>query len=137
MFDKKPKSYTDLLGKTNRIVEGTSIKGDIVSHSDFRLDGELIGNFHTNGKIVIGPVGSIKGDIICRNADIEGKFQGKIQVAEMLNVKSKAVIHGEVVCGKLSVEPGADFSASCVMKPIVKHVAAHEGQQPRPEQAYQ
>jgi cytoskeletal protein CcmA (bactofilin family) len=137
MFDKKPKSYTDLLGKTNRIVEGTSIKGDIVSNSDFRLDGELIGNFRTNGKIVIGPAGSIKGDIICRYADIEGKFQGKIQVAEILNVKSKAVIHGEVICGKLSVEPGADFSASCVMKLIVKHVAAHEGQQPKPEQAYQ
>ena len=137
MFDKKPKSYTDLLGKTNRIVEGTSIKGDIVSHADFRMDGELIGNFHTNGKIVIGPAGSVKGDIICRHADIEGRFQGKIQVAEVLNVKSKASIHGEVICGKLSVEPGAEFSASCVMKPNVKNTVAHAGQQQRPEEAYQ
>lgn len=116
MFDKKPKSYTDLLGKTNRIVEGTVIVGDIVSHADFRLDGNLTGNFQTNGKIVIGLTGSVKGDIICKNADIEGKFSGKIQVQDVLNVKSKAVIHGEVICGKLSVEPGADFSASCVMK---------------------
>ncbi len=130
MFDKKPKSYTDLLGKTNRIVEGTVIKGDILSHADFRLDGELVGNFQSNGKIVIGPAGIVKGDIICKNADIEGKFHGKIQVAEILNVKSKASIHGEVVCGKLSVEPGAEFSASCVMKPNLK-VVAHE--QPKPE----
>ena len=137
MFDKKPKSYTDLLGKTNRIVEGTSIKGDIVSHADFRMDGELVGNFHTNGKIVIGPAGSVKGDIICRNADIEGRFQGKIQVAEILNIKSKASIHGEVVCGKLSVEPGAEFSASCAMKTNVKSIAANDQQQQRPEQAYQ
>ncbi len=125
MFDKKPKSYTDLLGKTNRIVEGTVIKGDILSHADFRLDGELIGNFQSNGKIVIGPAGIVKGDIVCKNADIEGRFHGKIQVAEILNVKSKASIHGEVVCGKLSVEPGAEFSASCVMKPNLK-VVAHE-----------
>ena len=130
MFDKKPKSYTDLLGKTNRIVEGTVIRGDILSHADFRLDGELIGNFQSNGKIVIGPAGIVKGDIVCRNADIEGRFQGKIQVAEILNVKSKAAIHGEVVCGKLSVEPGAEFSASCVMKTNLK-VVAHE--QPKSE----
>ena len=53
MFEKSPKSYTDLLGKTNRIVEGTTIKGDIISPADFRLDGHLIGNFQTKGKIVI------------------------------------------------------------------------------------
>ena len=96
MFDKKSKSYTELLGKTNRIVEGTIIKGDILSHADFRLDGELIGNFQSKGKIVIGPTGIVTGDIVCKNADIEGKFVGKINVAEILNVKSKASIHGEV-----------------------------------------
>ncbi len=129
MFDKKPKSYTDLLGKTNRIVEGTVIKGDINSQADFRLDGELIGNFQSNGKIVIGPAGSVTGDIVCKNADIEGKFNGKIQVVEVLNVKSKASIHGEVVVGRLSVEPGADFSASCIMKTNVKNLMPNDGQQ--------
>jgi cytoskeletal protein CcmA (bactofilin family) len=136
MFDKKPKSYTELLGKTNRIVEGTIIKGDIISHADFRLDGELIGNFQSKGKIVIGPAGIVTGDIVCKNADIEGKFNGKIQVAEVLNLKSKASIHGEVTCGKLSVEPGAEFSASCVMKPNVKSTTANDEQQ-RPEETKQ
>ena len=136
MFDKNPKSYTDLLGKTNRIVEGTAINGNITSPSDFRLDGHLVGNFQSKGKIVIGPAGSVKGDIICKNADIEGRFEGKIQVTEILNVKSKASIHGEVICGKLSVEPGADFSASCVMKPNVKPTILNDEQQ-RPEEKNQ
>ncbi len=119
MFDKKKKPYTDLLGKTNRIVEGTIIKGDIISQTDFRLDGELTGNFTSSGRLVIGPVGSVTGDIICKNADIEGKFSGTIQVTEVLNVKATAIIKGEVSVGKLSVEPGADFSASCVMNATV------------------
>ena len=133
MFDKNPKSYTDLLGKTNRIVEGTTIHGDIVSPADFRLDGNLVGNFQSKGKIVIGPAGSIKGDISCKNADIEGRFEGKIQVVEILNIKSKASIHGEVICGKLSVEPGAEFSATCVMKSNVKTLIANDVQE-RPEE---
>ncbi|CAH0337402.1 polymer-forming cytoskeletal protein [Flavobacterium sp. SOK18b] len=116
MFDKKQKPYTDLLGKTNRIVEATTITGDISSKADFRLDGNLIGNFHSEGKIVIGPLGSVKGDIICKSADIEGKFEGKIQVTELLNIKATARINGEVLVGKLSVEPGADFTATCTMK---------------------
>ena len=136
MFDSKPKKYTELLGKTNRIVEGTIIKGDIISQADFRLDGELIGNFHSKGKIVIGPAGSVTGDIICKNADIEGKFNGKIQVFEVLNIKSKAVIYGEVTVGKLSVEPGADFSASCRMKTNTKTHTGNDGQT-RPEEANQ
>ena len=127
MFDKKPKSYTDLLGKTNRIVEGTTIKGDIISEADFRLDGNLIGNFQSVGKIVIGPAGSVTGDITCKNADIEGKFNGRMQITEVLNVKSKASIAGEVSVGKLSVEPGADFSASCVMSNNQKKASPTDG----------
>lgn len=115
MFDKKTKSYTDLLGKTNRIVEGTRIKGNIYSVADFRLDGELTGNFQTEGKIVIGPAGIVVGDIVCKSADIEGRFSGKIQVEELFNVKATAAIYGEVTVGKLAVEPGADFSATCTM----------------------
>lgn len=132
MFDKKTKPYTELLGKTNRIVEGTIIKGDITSLADFRLDGELIGNFQSKGKIVIGPAGSVTGDIVCVNADIEGKFTGKIQVAELLNVKDKAIIQGEVTVGKLSVEPGADFTATCKMNANSKNTIANDGQ-PSPE----
>jgi cytoskeletal protein CcmA (bactofilin family) len=120
MFDKVKKNGTELLGKTNRIVEGTSIIGDIVSKADFRLDGELIGNFTSQGKLVIGASGVIKGEIVCNNADIEGEFQGKIKVLEVLNIKATAQIHGEVLVGKLSIEPGADFTASCTMITDVK-----------------
>ena len=120
MFEKNAKSYTDLLGKTNRIVEGTTIKGDIDSMADFRLDGHLIGNFTSKGKLVVGPSGSVTGDILCKNVDVEGKVNGKIDVQEILNIKSKASIHGEVTCEKLSVEPGADFSATCTMKTASK-----------------
>lgn len=126
MFKESSKSYTDALGKTNRIVEGTSIEGNIESEADFRLDGKLKGNFTSKGKLVVGPAGSVIGDINCVNVDVEGKVDGKIVVAEILNVKSKAVINGEVTCGKLAVEPGADFNASCVMK-LVKSIESSDG----------
>ena len=129
MFEKKPKSYTDLLGKTNRIVEGTIIQGDITSSADFRLDGHLLGNFTSKGKLVVGPAGSVTGDINCKNVDIEGAVEGKIFVEELLNLKETAKVRGEVICGKLAVEPGADFTATCAMKsPSKTALPAHDEQ---------
>ena len=115
MFEKV-KNQDHLLGKTNRIVEGTTIVGDITTVADFRLDGKLRGNFTSEGKIVIGPTGEVIGDITCKSIDIEGRFSGKLQAEGMLNVKSKAHISGEVIVGKLAVEPGARFEASCEMR---------------------
>jgi cytoskeletal protein CcmA (bactofilin family) len=55
-------------------------------------------------------------------------------VSETLNVRAKASIHGEVVCGKLSVEPGAAFSASCEMRNAKPQpVATAYEQQPETE----
>jgi cytoskeletal protein CcmA (bactofilin family) len=127
MFEKAKKNGTELLGKTNRIVEGTSIIGDIVSKADFRLDGELIGNFTSQGKLVIGASGIVKGEIICHNADIEGEFQGKLKVLEILNIKATAHIQGEVAVGKLSIEPGAEFTATCTMLTNSKEVSLKDG----------
>jgi cytoskeletal protein CcmA (bactofilin family) len=127
MFKESSKSYTDALGKTNRIVEGTAIEGNIESQADFRLDGKLVGNFTSKGKLVVGPAGSVVGDINCVNVDVEGKVEGKIVVSEILNVKANAVVNGEVICGKLAVEPGADFNASCVMKTPVNNSAPADG----------
>ncbi|AWM13769.1 polymer-forming cytoskeletal protein [Flavobacterium sp. NRK F10] len=122
MFDKA-KNNDNVLGKTNRIVEGTVIRGDIESKADFRLDGVLVGNYTSTGKLVVGPSGEVQGDVKCKNVDIEGKFTGKLIATELLTVKSKASINGEVTVGKLAVEPGAVFEATCTMKNQLKSVA--------------
>ena len=66
--------------------------------------------------MVIGKEGAIEGNIKCLNADIEGKFSGKIEASEILNLKSTAIIEGEVKISKLIVEAGARFNAKCTMK---------------------
>ncbi len=121
-------NYTEALGKTNRIVEGTIIIGEINSPADFRLDGRLEGNFKTTGKLVIGPAGSIKGTITATNTDIEGKFEGKINVEDLLTLKATSIVSGEVICGKISIEPGAIFTSTCDMRNSTKSTS--NGNQP-------
>ena len=103
-------------GQPNRIEKNTVIKGNITSEADFRIDGKLEGNVKTSGKVVIGKDGLIKGKVECVNADIEGSFNGELQVSNLLALKASAVIEGTVTVAKLAVEPGATFNASCTMK---------------------
>lgn len=101
--------------KLNRVVEQTSINGDIKSESNFRIDGNLEGTINIKGRLVVGPSGFIKGEVVCENADIEGTIEGNVKVAEILSLKSSAKIEGNIETGKLAIEPGATFSGSCDM----------------------
>ena len=113
----------------NVVSKNTAIIGDITSEGDFRIDGTLEGNIKTKGRVIIGAEGSVKGKIDAVNSDIEGKFSGDLLVQETLTIKATANISGDVVIGKLSVEPGATFNASCSMKGAIKELNQNEQQQ--------
>ena len=98
------------------IAKNTVITGEIKSDGDFRIDGTLEGSLITEGRVIIGSEGFVKGNIEAANADIEGKIFGKLIVSKTLAIKAIANISGEVIVGKLSVEPGAVFNATCTMK---------------------
>jgi cytoskeletal protein CcmA (bactofilin family) len=99
----------------NLIGVGTDIKGDIESTGDIRFDGILKGNLKTKGKVVIGSTGSVKGEISCKNSDIEGKIEGKISVQELLSLKATSVLLGDIIAKRLAIEPGARFTGNCTM----------------------
>lgn len=124
---KKGKDNTEASAQPNRISKKTKIKGDINSESDFRIDGALEGTVITPGKVVIGKQGSIDGKVSCGCADIEGSFTGQLEVTNTLSLKASAVVKGETWVGKLAVEPGATFNASCTMgKNIPLNKVSHE-----------
>ena len=102
-------------GSTNSIVSGTRIEGSINANSDIRIDGTLKGTLDCKGRVIIGPEGKVEGEINCQNAVVEGSFQGKINVKELLNVRESANIQGEVTTDKLLVQPGAIYNVSCSM----------------------
>ncbi|MFO7720232.1 MAG: polymer-forming cytoskeletal protein [Gillisia sp.] len=123
---KKSKFTPEISKEQNRISSGTVITGDIVAKGGFRIEGTLKGTLKTTGKVVISKGGFIQGNLDCQIADFEGKFSGKLVVQETLTLRSSAVIEGEVIAGKLSIEPGAAFNASCEMKGALKNIKKDE-----------
>lgn len=122
MFQKVNKSSAVESSSINLIGNGTSITGDINSNGDVRIDGALKGNITISGKLVVGPSGSIEGNVICQNADISGEIHGKVTVTELLSLKASAKLLGDIVTGKISIEPNATFTGTCNMGAVVKNI---------------
>ena len=130
MFSKNvKKAQNPKVMERNVIAKNTVIVGDIKSDGDFRIDGTLEGSLITNGRVIIGVEGFIKGNIEASNADIEGKISGKVVISKTLTIKATSLITGDVIVGKLSVEPGATFNATCSMKGAVKELNQANEQQ--------
>ena len=117
MFNAKSKS-DNVIGTSagNTLIgAGTTIKGDLISNGDVRIDGTLIGNISGSAKVLIGQEGVVQGDIEGQQADIQGKVTGKLHIRELLNLRGDAIIRGNIHAGKLQIEPSVTFNGQCHM----------------------
>ena len=120
MFNQKTKSYISTEAPAQPsgasiIAAGTTLKGDISSNGDIRIDGTLQGNIQSTAKVVIGANGVVEGDISGQQADIMGKINGTIKVKELLQLKGGCTVTGNIYASKLQIETNANFNGQCHM----------------------
>lgn len=94
---------------------GTTLKGDIQSQQDLRIDGTVIGNVRSAAKIIIGQGGVIEGDLESTQCDVNGKVSGNIRCRELLQLRGESMVTGNLYAGKLQIEPSATFNGQCHM----------------------
>jgi len=132
MFNNKNKTDTSMekfngSGAT-LISAGTTLKGDLSSNSDLRIDGTVIGNIQSSAKIIVGGTGVVEGDIIAGQTDISGKVSGNVRAKELLQLRGESVITGNLYAGKLQIEPSATFNGQCHMGANIVEMTTNEQQ---------
>lgn len=124
----------------NLLSSGTMVKGEIKVNGDFRIDGQFIGTIDCKGKVVVGPTGSVDGEILCQSADFSGEVKAVVKVSELLTLKETAKFTGDITTNKLAIEPGAKFSGKCIMdnpaqRPNPVQTPLKQDGPPRPKEA--
>lgn len=99
----------------SRISAGTVVKGEIVSPNDIRMDCAFEGKLVVKGKVTVGESASIKGDVICDNAEVWGKLDGNVYVKDTLVLKNGCVVNASLNIRKLAVDLGSVFNGECKM----------------------
>jgi cytoskeletal protein CcmA (bactofilin family) len=123
LTSKEQKRAADEISNSSNVIgKGTVLEGNVETFGNIRIEGKVIGNIKSKSKVALGHSSHVEGNIIAQNADIEGEVKGKIEISEMLVLKATAVINGDIVTGKLVVEPGAVFNGSCKMGAAVKDI---------------
>ena len=127
LTSKEQKRAADEISNSSNVIgKGTVLEGNIETYGNIRIEGKIIGSIKSKSKIALGNSSHIEGNITAQNADIEGEVKGKIEISELLVLKSTAVINGDIITGKLVVEPGATFNGSCKMGTAAKDIKLGE-----------
>lgn len=128
MFTTKEekKAADEITNSSNVIGKGTVLEGNIETAGNIRIEGRIVGNLKSRSKVALGHSSVVDGNVSAQNADIEGTVKGRVEIADMLVLKSTANVHGDISTGKLVVEPGAVFNGSCKMGAAVKDIKSAE-----------
>lgn len=105
--------------------EGVVFEGNISCEGSIKVEGVLKGDVKVDHTLVVGPNGSVTGDVNAGGVIIFGEINGKID-AGSLEIKSTGRITGEILIETLITEAGSAMSAKCEMKSTGQSTASED-----------
>ena len=99
MFNKNVEKLESFIG-TNSL-----FKGDVDTKGTLRVDGVVEGNIVADW-VILGDKSHIKGDITARGIVVGGRIDGNIRAKEIVEIKNKGQMYGEIFTSKLVIAEG-------------------------------
>lgn len=85
--------------------ESVSFKGELSFERFICIHGNFEGTLISNGKLIVGPKGTVKSDITLNEAIIEGLVEGNV-TADRVELRGEAKVRGNIKAKTLSVDEG-------------------------------
>lgn len=110
MFTKNTEKLESFIGANS------NFKGDIDTKGTLRVDGTMDGNVNADW-VILGEKASLKGDITARGIIVGGRVEGNLRAKEIVEIKSKGQVFGDIYASKLTIVEGGMFDGrSSMMK---------------------
>jgi cytoskeletal protein CcmA (bactofilin family) len=116
IINRKPQRAEDSNYPDTVVSAGMRIEGELKSHGNIRIDGNVSGKVHTSQNLEVGPNAQIDADLIASNAVIAGIVKGNVTVKNSLEILETGKILGNVSCSTLGIQNGAYFNGACRMQ---------------------
>ena len=95
---------------TNVLAQGIEIIGSITFQNDMHIDGKVEGEiFSESGKVTIGDLANIKGNIRAGEVNVYGHVDGNVD-STRCHLNDHAVVNGDITTNVLSMVEGARLS---------------------------
>jgi cytoskeletal protein CcmA (bactofilin family) len=109
MFNRNTEKLESLVGVNS------NFRGDIDTKGTLRVDGKMEGNINADW-VILGEKALITGDIAARGIIIAGRVEGNLKAKEIVEIKSKGQVSGDISALKLTIAEGGSFDGRSVMR---------------------
>src|SRR5687768_10729795 len=72
------------------------VRGDIETNGTLRIDGRLEGNVLRAGSVVVGPTGSVVGNVFAAEMVLGGSINGNVDVDRRVELEATAIVVGDI-----------------------------------------
>ncbi len=107
----------DTLPGKNLLSADVEIKGSIKFQNELTIDGKVEGEIHSAGVLTVGENAEIRGEVKTKSVTVYGKVHGNITVDERCELKTRAVLMGDLKAARLVIEDGATFVGKSEVTP--------------------
>lgn len=108
MFNKNTEKLESLIGANS------NFKGDIDTKGTLRIDGSMEGSVNADW-LILGEKALLKGDVTARGIVVGGRIEGNLKAKEIIEIKAKGQVYGDVSTSKLTVVEGGLFDGRSSM----------------------
>lgn len=110
MFNKKSvQKLETIIGNESTVTGELNIKGTL------RVDGIIEGDIFADW-VIVGESGRIHGNVKSRGVVVGGRVEGNLEASEIVELKGKGEVTGEICTVKLAMSEGAVFDGRSTMK---------------------
>jgi cytoskeletal protein CcmA (bactofilin family) len=111
MFSKETDKLETFLGMNS------SFKGELNVKGTLRVDGTVEGQLDAD-YVILSESAEVKGEIKAKKIIIGGKMDGNVRAQELVEIKSKGKVLGDISTPKLAIIEGAEFDGKVAMKKV-------------------
>ena len=111
MFSNETDKLGSLLGMNS------NLKGELKVKGTLRVDGTVEGQLDAD-YVILSETAEVKGEIKAKKIIIGGKMEGNARAQELVEIKSKGKVLGDIFTPQLTIIEGAEFNGKVEMKKV-------------------
>jgi len=123
MFSKDTQKLESLIGAH------TDFQGELHVKGTLRVDGQVDGRLNAEW-VILSETAVVKGEVTAKKIMVGGKVEGNLRAEEVVEIKAKGRVLGDIFTNKLSVMEGGEFNGKVEMNGTEGHGAAEPCQCP-------
>jgi cytoskeletal protein CcmA (bactofilin family) len=112
----KPAEGSTVIGRS------VTIRGELSGKEDLYIDGTVEGTITLpESRLTVGPNARVLADLQAQDVVIYGVVEGNIRAVGRIELRESAVVKGDIVAERLSIEENASIKGRVELTEVVAH----------------